>query len=160
MIITKETNMNILHVVAVGKDLFYNMELIFNDEGQIQSELIYKTSTIEAVPHNIVLGNMLDAWKDSDKSLQTAKEFFYHSVVIDGKRVFLKPIQLNRIADHKIIGGDYSIFTSDLGVVVNYKPGKFEDFKMLHQAIHWITEIHHPAQQVKKLSKLVSSIAD
>lgn len=150
--------MNILHVVAVGKDLFYNLELIFDDEGQIKSELVYKTSTIEAIPHNIVLGNMLDAWKDSDKSLQTAKELFCHSIEIDGKRVFLKPIQLNRIAKHKIIGGDYSIFTSDLGVVVNYKPGKFEDFKMLHQAIHWITEIHHPAQQVKKLTKLISSI--
>lgn len=152
--------MNILHVVAVGKDELYNLELIFNEEGQIQSELVYKTSTIEAVPHNIVSGNMLDAWKDSDKSLQTAKQLFCHSVEIGGKRVFLKPINLNRVAKHKIIGGDYSIFTSDLGTVVNYKPGKFVDFKTLHQAIHWITEIHYPAQQVKKLTKLISSIGD
>ena len=160
MNITKEILMDNLHVVAVGKDLFYNMKLIFGIDGQILSEEIYRTVSLEELPNFIVSGNMLDAWKDSDKSLQTAKEFFYHSLVIDGKRVFLKPIQFNRLAKHKIIGGDYSIFTSDLGVVVNYKPGKFEDFKMLHQAIHWITEIHHPAQQVKKLSKLISSIGD
>lgn len=152
--------MDNLHVVAVGEDLFYNMKLIFGIDGQILSEEVYKTKSLEEIPNFIALGNMLDAWKDSDKSLQTAKDFFYPYLVKDGKKVFLKPLQLNRIANHKIIGGDYSIFTSDLGVVVNYKPGKFEDFKMLHQAIHWITEIHHPAQQVKKLSKLISSIGD
>lgn len=152
--------MNNLHVVIAGKTKFLNLKLVFGIDGFIQSEEVYYTETIEDVPNNLIYqGNMLDAWQASDKTLQAAKEIFYHNVKEGVLRIYLKPLVLKRIANHKIIGGDYSIFTSDLGVVVNYKPGGFKDFKMLHEALNWITEEHYPAQQVKQLSKIISSIS-
>lgn len=117
----------------------------------------YNTDTLEKLPNQIVSNAELYSFGCTQRKAKDILDAFFPKVQIQEILLHAKLIEFTNL-NGRIHGGQYTIYTDKLPIIVNYKPGGNEQFKNLYDALYWITNIHYPAQAIKEVTKRIQTI--